>query len=60
VPETKDRTLEEIDEMFEKRVPARKFKTYVCMETNDARVAGSVAAQQAEEKPRENQVEVVD
>ncbi|KAK5233624.1 hypothetical protein LTR47_005247 [Exophiala xenobiotica] len=60
MPETKDRTLEEIDEMFEKRVPARKFKTYICMETNDARVAGSVAAQQAEEKPRESQVEVMD
>jgi hypothetical protein len=44
--------------MFEKRVPALKFKTYVCMETNDARVAGS-AAQQAEEKPRESQVEVL-
>lgn len=30
LPETRDRTLEEIHEMFEARVPARKFKHYVC------------------------------
>ncbi|KIW19031.1 hypothetical protein PV08_03321 [Exophiala spinifera] len=30
LPETKDRTLEEIHEMFEARLPARKFKGYVC------------------------------
>ncbi|OQV05071.1 hypothetical protein CLAIMM_09866 [Cladophialophora immunda] len=52
MPETKDRTLEEIDEMFEKRVPAWKFKSYVCLEVNEARAAGPVAVQQAEEKPR--------
>ncbi|KAI1383744.1 putative maltose permease [Hypoxylon trugodes] len=30
LPEVKDRTLEEIDEMFEARVPARKFRKYRC------------------------------
>jgi len=30
LPETKGRTLEEIDEMFEARLPARKFRHYVC------------------------------
>ncbi|TRX91736.1 hypothetical protein FHL15_007289 [Xylaria flabelliformis] len=30
LPETRDRTLEEIHEMFENKVPARKFKTYIC------------------------------
>ncbi|KAI7196711.1 hypothetical protein D0869_06110 [Hortaea werneckii] len=30
LPEVKGRTLEEIDEMFEKRLPARRFRTYVC------------------------------
>jgi len=30
MPETKDRTLEELDEMFALRLPARKFKNYVC------------------------------
>jgi hypothetical protein len=30
IPETRDRTLEEVHEMFEARVPARKFKNYVC------------------------------
>ncbi|KAI5861966.1 MFS transporter [Durotheca rogersii] len=33
IPETRDRTLEEIHEMFEAEVPARKFKTYVCVTT---------------------------
>ncbi|KAI1828344.1 MFS transporter [Xylaria intraflava] len=31
LPETRDRTLEELHEMFENKVPARKFKTYVCV-----------------------------
>ncbi|KAI1077890.1 putative maltose permease [Whalleya microplaca] len=30
LPEVKDRSLEEIDEMFEARVPARKFRKYRC------------------------------
>ena len=30
LPEIKNRTLEEIDEMFEARLPARKFRKYVC------------------------------
>ncbi|KAG0650400.1 Major facilitator-type transporter ecdD [Hyphodiscus hymeniophilus] len=30
VPETRDRTLEEVHEMFENKVPTHKFKTYVC------------------------------
>ncbi|SPO01674.1 related to monosaccharide transporter [Cephalotrichum gorgonifer] len=33
LPETRDRTLEEIHEMFEAKLPARKFKTYVCTNT---------------------------
>lgn len=28
IPETKDRTYGELDEMFNEGVPARKFKTY--------------------------------
>lgn len=34
LPEVKDRTLEEIDEMFEARVPARKFRGYHCTGTH--------------------------
>jgi len=34
LPEVKDRTLEEIDEMFEARLPARKFRKYVCLGRN--------------------------
>jgi MFS transporter, SP family, sugar:H+ symporter len=30
LPEVKGRTLEEIDEMFMARLPARKFRKYVC------------------------------
>ncbi|OAA59709.1 General substrate transporter [Niveomyces insectorum RCEF 264] len=30
VPETRDRTLEEINEMFEANIPATKFKSHVC------------------------------
>ncbi|KEF56624.1 uncharacterized protein A1O9_06813 [Exophiala aquamarina CBS 119918] len=31
LPETRDRTLEEIHEMFEAKLPARAFKNYVCV-----------------------------
>ncbi|GAA6015523.1 hypothetical protein JCM10207_008623 [Rhodosporidiobolus poonsookiae] len=34
LPETNGRTLEELDEMFENRVPAWKFKSYICTGTN--------------------------
>lgn len=33
LPETRGRTLEEIHEMFEEKVPSRKFKGYICAET---------------------------
>jgi len=33
--ETKDRTLEEIDEMFEQKLPALKFKGYKCVQTTN-------------------------
>lgn len=31
LPEVKDRTLEEITEMFEAKLPARKFRSYQCV-----------------------------
>lgn len=37
LPETKGRSLEEIDEMFEHRVPVRDFKNYHCMSSETAR-----------------------
>ncbi|KAI1751996.1 general substrate transporter [Xylaria castorea] len=51
VPETKGRTLEEIDELFNNRVSVRKFKTYRTTIINDAikdveRKAGKVGAGQ--------------
>jgi hypothetical protein len=33
LPETRGRTLEEIHEMFEENIPSRKFKGYICAET---------------------------
>ncbi|ETN40969.1 uncharacterized protein HMPREF1541_05249 [Cyphellophora europaea CBS 101466] len=50
VPETKDRTLEEIDEMFEDKVKARQFKRYNCVRAENAR---AVAMQDVENKQRE-------
>lgn len=53
LPETKGRTLEEIDEMFEARLPARKFRNYTCV--------GHAAAAQAKngERPASSENEKV-
>jgi len=40
LPETKDRTLEEIHEMFEAKIPARAFKTYVCVGVEELAAQG--------------------
>lgn len=37
LPEVRGRSLEEIDEMFRKRVPTREFSTYVCEEADEAK-----------------------
>jgi hypothetical protein len=44
-PETKGRSLEEIDEMFVNRVPRKQFKTYQCVSSERAR---EIAEQQAD------------
>lgn len=49
MPEIKDRTLEEITEMFEAKLPARKFEKYVCV--------GSAAAA---EKQNEKEISTVE
>jgi hypothetical protein len=46
IPETKGRSLEEIDEMFVNKVPRGQFKTYQCVSSERAREA---AEQQADE-----------
>lgn len=38
VPETNRRTLEEIDEMYLAKIPIRKFKSYDCVASRDARL----------------------
>ncbi|KAH7145810.1 MFS transporter [Dactylonectria estremocensis] len=47
LPETQNRTLEEITEMFEARVPARKFRTYRCVGS-----IGAVAKEKHNDKTR--------
>lgn len=36
MPEMKGRSLEELDEIFTARVPARKFKEFVCTTKDEA------------------------
>lgn len=50
LPEIKDRTLEEISEMFEAGLPARKFKGYKCV--------GATAVVAAEKKEKGHEIEV--
>ncbi|RWA09994.1 hypothetical protein EKO27_g5114 [Xylaria grammica] len=45
LPETRDRTLEEIHEMFAHRVPARRFKTYVCVGVESYAAVGKGSVQ---------------
>ena len=63
IPETRDRTLEEIHEMFEAKLPARKFKGYVCTHTeqlaaegmaNDMKLHETAAAEHVEASSKEN------
>ncbi|KAI0022614.1 MFS monosaccharide transporter-like protein [Xylariomycetidae sp. FL0641] len=49
MPEVKGRSLEEIDEMFEARVPARKFRKYQCTGAHAA-LGEKVEAEHIEER----------
>ena len=53
-PEMKGRTYLELEEMFQKKVPARKFKGYVCVE--NARL--DEALEQNRKEGREGEVDV--
>jgi hypothetical protein len=50
LPETKGRTLEEIDEMFDAGVPARKFRKHVCVGHAGAQDKGERRASSENEK----------
>ncbi|KAK3937362.1 general substrate transporter [Diplogelasinospora grovesii] len=56
-PETKDRTLEEIDEMFGARVPARNFEGYQCHGAVGSSTFGSGDEKEREAKKMGNTVE---
>lgn len=55
-PETKDRTLEEIDELFEAKTPARKFRGYQC--TRTAAVAHAAADDKSSDDEKAQHVTV--
>lgn len=63
LPDVNGRSLEEIDEMFRENVPTRAFKTYVCMDIQEARSRGAMNAiahekeKVAEEQPVEKRIE---
>lgn len=59
LPEVKNRTLEEIDEMFEARLPARKFRGYKCVgvASLDAHSRKSIEKEQDLEVLRNEKVE---
>jgi hypothetical protein len=56
IPETRDRTLEEIHEMFQAKLPARKFKGYVCSATEAMGHAGAEKDETAQEVENAAQV----
>jgi len=51
LPETKGRTLEEIDELFEKKVPTSQFKTYKTTILDQAREDVQSRHIKGDEKP---------
>ncbi|KAF9886737.1 hypothetical protein FE257_011114 [Aspergillus nanangensis] len=55
LPEVRGRTLEEIDEMFRNGVPTRDFKTYICVEHEEAKARG--VARVLVDKPDSEHVE---
>lgn len=64
LPEMKGRSLEEIDEMFEARVPIRQFAKYECRCTAEAhaivtddKVAGAAVAETVEDVPQSKAVD---
>ncbi|KAJ5817053.1 hypothetical protein N7447_009286 [Penicillium robsamsonii] len=58
VPEVRGRSLEEIEEMFDKNVPARKFQTYVCESVELANMEASKDLDHEEAK--EGQIEHIE
>jgi hypothetical protein len=58
LPETKDRMLEKLDELFEAHVPMRKFRSYVCVRTREEMDHGA-AEEIGTEKEKVVEVEMV-
>lgn len=57
LPEIKNRTLEEIDEMFEARLPARKFRKYVCTGRVLPHTSGEIRGKDSLDGSEKNDVE---
>ncbi|KAK5138479.1 hypothetical protein LTR08_000065 [Meristemomyces frigidus] len=67
LPEVKGRTLEEIDEMFEQRLPARQFRKYVCTgraavesTRRNVSVSGSSSEDDAKREHKDGTVETIE
>ncbi|PMD43554.1 general substrate transporter [Hyaloscypha variabilis F] len=61
LPETRDRTLEEMHEMFENKVPTHKFKSYVCTGVEGYAAQGVAKADVlTERRPYQGEKEVVE
>ncbi|GAA5948676.1 hypothetical protein JCM10213_004379 [Rhodosporidiobolus nylandii] len=61
LPETEGRSLEELDELFAMRVPAWKFRSYVCQGsavTVERRAGGNGGSEKDDEKADESREEV--
>ncbi|KAJ5371958.1 hypothetical protein N7517_003964 [Penicillium concentricum] len=58
VPEVRGRSLEEIEEMFDKNVPARKFQSYICESVE--RANREAAKDLNHEEAKEGQIEHIE
>lgn len=57
LPEMKDRSLEELDELFQNRVPVKDFKKYQCVSSERAR---EVALKEAGDEKTDVVVETIE
>lgn len=58
LPETRGRTLEEVDELYSERVPARKSAAYVCHALREKTAAFERAGGASREDTSEEKVQV--
>lgn len=60
LPDVNGRSLEEIDEMFRNKIPARAFKKYVCVEIEQAHERGALNVLASEKEAQRTEDEHVE